>query len=65
MARAANPYGDGRAAGRIVGWLLARLRGARTRSSAPFTAVRALLAASSRPAAPSPLRGGRALCGRL
>ncbi|HEY5258160.1 MAG TPA: UDP-N-acetylglucosamine 2-epimerase (non-hydrolyzing) [Candidatus Baltobacteraceae bacterium] len=27
MARAANPYGDGRAAERIVGWLLARLRG--------------------------------------
>jgi UDP-N-acetylglucosamine 2-epimerase (non-hydrolysing) len=27
MARAANPYGDGRAAGRIVAWLLARLRG--------------------------------------
>jgi UDP-N-acetylglucosamine 2-epimerase (non-hydrolysing) len=26
MARAANPYGDGRAAGRIVDWLLARLR---------------------------------------
>jgi UDP-N-acetylglucosamine 2-epimerase (non-hydrolysing) len=26
MARAANPYGDGRAAGRIVAWLLARLR---------------------------------------
>jgi UDP-N-acetylglucosamine 2-epimerase (non-hydrolysing) len=28
MARAVNPYGDGRAAGRIAGWLLARLRGA-------------------------------------
>jgi len=27
MARAHNPYGDGLAAGRIVGWLLARLRG--------------------------------------
>jgi UDP-N-acetylglucosamine 2-epimerase (non-hydrolysing) len=27
MARAANPYGDGRASGRIVAWLLARLRG--------------------------------------
>ena len=27
MARAANPYGDGRAAPRIVAWLLARLRG--------------------------------------
>jgi UDP-N-acetylglucosamine 2-epimerase (non-hydrolysing) len=27
MARAVNPYGDGRAAGRIVAWLLARLRG--------------------------------------
>jgi UDP-N-acetylglucosamine 2-epimerase (non-hydrolysing) len=27
MARAANPYGDGHAAERIVGWLLARLRG--------------------------------------
>jgi UDP-N-acetylglucosamine 2-epimerase (non-hydrolysing) len=27
MARAANPYGDGRAAGRIVRWLLARHRG--------------------------------------
>jgi UDP-N-acetylglucosamine 2-epimerase (non-hydrolysing) len=26
MARAANPYGDGRAAERIVGWLVARLR---------------------------------------
>jgi len=28
MARAHNPYGDGRAAQRIVQWLLARLRGA-------------------------------------
>jgi UDP-N-acetylglucosamine 2-epimerase (non-hydrolysing) len=28
MARATNPYGDGHASGRIVGWLLARLRGA-------------------------------------
>jgi UDP-N-acetylglucosamine 2-epimerase (non-hydrolysing) len=27
MSRAANPYGDGLAAGRIVAWLLARLRG--------------------------------------
>jgi UDP-N-acetylglucosamine 2-epimerase (non-hydrolysing) len=27
MARARNPYGDGRAASRIVRWLLARLRG--------------------------------------
>jgi UDP-N-acetylglucosamine 2-epimerase (non-hydrolysing) len=27
MARAVNPYGDGHAAGRIVRWLLARLRG--------------------------------------
>ena len=27
MARAANPYGDGRAAPRIGAWLLARLRG--------------------------------------
>jgi len=27
MARAANPYGDGRASDRIVAWLLARLRG--------------------------------------
>jgi UDP-N-acetylglucosamine 2-epimerase (non-hydrolysing) len=27
MARAANPYGDGHAAPRIVAWLLARLRG--------------------------------------
>ena len=27
MARAANPYGDGRASERIVAWLLARLRG--------------------------------------
>jgi UDP-N-acetylglucosamine 2-epimerase (non-hydrolysing) len=27
MARAVNPYGDGRASGRIVEWLLARLRG--------------------------------------
>jgi UDP-N-acetylglucosamine 2-epimerase (non-hydrolysing) len=27
MARAHNPYGDGLASGRIVGWLLARLRG--------------------------------------
>ncbi|MGB8520492.1 MAG: UDP-N-acetylglucosamine 2-epimerase (non-hydrolyzing) [Candidatus Tumulicola sp.] len=26
MSRAVNPYGDGRAAGRIVAWLLARLR---------------------------------------
>lgn len=29
MSRAANPYGDGAAAGRIVAWLLARLRGGR------------------------------------
>ncbi|HUA09378.1 MAG TPA: UDP-N-acetylglucosamine 2-epimerase (non-hydrolyzing) [Candidatus Acidoferrales bacterium] len=29
MARAANPYGDGHAAPRIVAWLLARLRGSR------------------------------------
>ncbi len=28
MARAVNPYGDGRAAERVVQWLLARLRGA-------------------------------------
>ena len=28
MSRAVNPYGDGQAAGRIVGWLLARRRGA-------------------------------------
>lgn len=27
MSRAVNPYGDGRSAERIVGWLLARLRG--------------------------------------
>jgi UDP-N-acetylglucosamine 2-epimerase (non-hydrolysing) len=27
MSRANNPYGDGRAAGRIVAWLLARFRG--------------------------------------
>ena len=27
MARAANPYGDGHAAARIVAWLLARMRG--------------------------------------
>jgi UDP-N-acetylglucosamine 2-epimerase (non-hydrolysing) len=27
MARAVNPYGDGHASARIVGWLLARLRG--------------------------------------
>ncbi len=27
MAKASNPYGDGRASGRIVQWLLARLRG--------------------------------------
>ncbi len=27
MARAVNPYGDGRAADRIAAWLLARLRG--------------------------------------
>jgi len=27
MARASNPYGDGRASARIVAWLLARLRG--------------------------------------
>jgi UDP-N-acetylglucosamine 2-epimerase (non-hydrolysing) len=27
MARATNPYGDGQAAGRIVDWLLGRLRG--------------------------------------
>ncbi|MDQ6822927.1 MAG: UDP-N-acetylglucosamine 2-epimerase (non-hydrolyzing) [Candidatus Eremiobacteraeota bacterium] len=26
MAKASNPYGDGRAAGRIVGWLMGRLR---------------------------------------
>jgi UDP-N-acetylglucosamine 2-epimerase (non-hydrolysing) len=29
MARANNPYGDGQAARRIVGWLLARLRDGR------------------------------------
>jgi UDP-N-acetylglucosamine 2-epimerase (non-hydrolysing) len=29
MARANNPYGDGRAAARILGWLLARLRDGR------------------------------------
>ncbi len=29
MARAANPYGDGRASERIVAWLLARFRGGR------------------------------------
>jgi len=29
MAKASNPYGDGRAARRIAAWLLARLRGAR------------------------------------
>ncbi|MBD5655487.1 MAG: UDP-N-acetylglucosamine 2-epimerase, partial [Candidatus Eremiobacteraeota bacterium] len=27
MSRASNPYGDGLAAQRIVGWLLARMRG--------------------------------------
>ena len=27
MAQARNPYGDGRAAARIAGWLVARLRG--------------------------------------
>jgi UDP-N-acetylglucosamine 2-epimerase (non-hydrolysing) len=37
MARAVNPYGDGRAADRIVGWLLARLRGAAYPS--PFQAA--------------------------
>ena len=36
MARAANPYGDGKAAPRIVGWLLARLRG--TPCPDPFAA---------------------------
>lgn len=43
MARANNPYGDGRAAGRITGWLLARLRGAEM--PAPF-AVAAAFAGS-------------------
>jgi UDP-N-acetylglucosamine 2-epimerase len=28
MARAVNPYGDGKASERIVAWLLARLRDA-------------------------------------
>lgn len=37
MARAANPYGDGQAAGRIVGWLLARLRG--EAAPTPFSAT--------------------------
>lgn len=36
MARAHNPYGDGRASSRIVQWLLARLRGAR--APEPFVA---------------------------
>ena len=38
MARAANPYGDGEAAPRIVQWLLARMRGGIY--PAPFAAVR-------------------------
>ncbi len=38
MSRANNPYGDGLAAGRIVAWLLARLRG--TPYPAEFAAVR-------------------------
>ncbi len=37
MARAVNPYGDGRASERIVAWLLARLRG--RAYPAPFHAV--------------------------
>ncbi len=37
MSRAVNPYGDGRAAGRIVAWLLARLRGGAY--PAPFESV--------------------------
>jgi UDP-N-acetylglucosamine 2-epimerase (non-hydrolysing) len=37
MAKAANPYGDGHAAARIVAWLLARLRGAP--EPEPFGAV--------------------------
>jgi UDP-N-acetylglucosamine 2-epimerase (non-hydrolysing) len=37
MAQAVNPYGDGRAADRIVSWLLARLRGGEY--PAPFAAV--------------------------
>ncbi|MEO6834319.1 MAG: UDP-N-acetylglucosamine 2-epimerase (non-hydrolyzing) [Candidatus Tumulicola sp.] len=37
MARATNPYGDGHAAGRIVAWLLARLRGGAY--PAPFEAI--------------------------
>lgn len=37
MARAVNPYGDGRAAPRIVAWLLARLRGGPYPQ--PFTAA--------------------------
>ena len=35
MARAANPYGDGKASERIVAWLLARLRGGEP--PAPFS----------------------------
>ncbi len=37
MARASNPYGDGRASARIVAWLLARLRGGEL--PAPFEAT--------------------------
>jgi len=37
MSRAVNPYGDGRAAGRIVAWLLARLRGGAY--PAPFESI--------------------------
>ena len=37
MARAHNPYGDGKAASRIVQWLLARLRGARAPEPFVFT----------------------------
>ncbi len=37
MARAVNPYGDGKASERIVAWLLARLRG--TAYPAPFEAA--------------------------
>lgn len=46
MSRAVNPYGDGRAAGRIVSWLLARLR---TGSfPAPFNGVAAPAPAAAR-----------------
>lgn len=51
MARASNPYGDGRAAERILAWLLARLRGGAYPQpfEAPVERTRATAVSSSRP----------------